>query len=1029
MAAINQRIPNFLGGVSQQPDFIKFPGQLRSCDNAVPDVTFGLMKRPPGEYVNKLTNTTTTGQWFEILNKEGEKFIVQITPANYASTPIRVWNLETGVEVTVTEGSGNAYDYLQNAGTLGKHTIQDYTYITNPNLTGGITTTGTTSGFNFSGGSPSTPQPYAFIKIDTLAYNTEYVIHLGAAGSTMPTAQTKLKATGITVYRNGGTDNDGNSLAGKSSWNHVDPASMFSGQREFDGGTGTVGTNNANAKGLRATVIVNGQPYFEDQTKEYQGNQTNDESKFLGYIQNYDIRYTATATLRDGGDDVGAVGTVISNAVCIPDSSGGTVCYDIEITGTKEYDTYRYKTDVAKYITPKNPDQGTLSMANVLNGLKADLDARYNPGGANNYVFEVVGNGILIKKTGAAAMNVQVLGGMAGEAISVIQDSAQDISKLPSECINGYKVEVANTEESDADNYWLEFKADNGNRGSGVWEETVAPNIIAGFNASKMPHALVALRDSNGNITSFKFCELSGGSSNPNGVRWADREVGDTTTNPDPSFVGENISQIFFYRNRLGFIAGEEIILSQPGSYHNFFNVSAITTSDDNPIDISVSDSKPAYINHVVPTQKGIMMFSEAGQFMLFSESDTFSPKTARLKKVAAYECSPTIKPIDMGTTYMFANRAGAYTRAFEMAIVDESVPPKIIDQTRVVPEFLPKSLNVNSGSADLGLVTFGKNDDTYSETTPVQTSSTIFTYKYFDTGDQREQSAWYTWTIKGVLRHCFYDSGFFYTVTHQKNNEYILSRYEYLSEDTIGGKSMTKRRYVIGDSQSSVNPTSGYGGVRVRRTLDAALDNLVVYKQGDSNNTTAGVTVSYSTSTKKTTITLPYTLENSYSTSIVVLSGDEAGVVKIPDSTSGTTLLFDDLDMTTWHMAIGTVYYTSVELPQYYYAYDQGKYDIDGDLRISGYNFELGVSGPIQFYINDSNGDANTYIQEYTGMVSDWNKFQEIPSLMYSSVRVPIYKKNDQFRFYIFITQPFSSTIVSASWDGRYNTRRHVRK
>ena len=48
MPAINQRIPNFLGGVSQQPDTIKFPGQLRVCDNAVPDVTFGLMKRPPG---------------------------------------------------------------------------------------------------------------------------------------------------------------------------------------------------------------------------------------------------------------------------------------------------------------------------------------------------------------------------------------------------------------------------------------------------------------------------------------------------------------------------------------------------------------------------------------------------------------------------------------------------------------------------------------------------------------------------------------------------------------------------------------------------------------------------------------------------------------------------------------------------------------------------------------------------------------------------------------------------------------------
>ena len=51
MATVNQRIPNFLGGVSQQPDKIKFPGQLRVCNNAVPDITFGLEKRPPAELV------------------------------------------------------------------------------------------------------------------------------------------------------------------------------------------------------------------------------------------------------------------------------------------------------------------------------------------------------------------------------------------------------------------------------------------------------------------------------------------------------------------------------------------------------------------------------------------------------------------------------------------------------------------------------------------------------------------------------------------------------------------------------------------------------------------------------------------------------------------------------------------------------------------------------------------------------------------------------------------------------------------
>ena len=80
MAAINQRIPNFLGGVSQQPDKIKFPGQLRVCDNAVPDVTFGLRKRPPAEFVGTLSQATATGHWYNIIRDGDEKYIVQITP-------------------------------------------------------------------------------------------------------------------------------------------------------------------------------------------------------------------------------------------------------------------------------------------------------------------------------------------------------------------------------------------------------------------------------------------------------------------------------------------------------------------------------------------------------------------------------------------------------------------------------------------------------------------------------------------------------------------------------------------------------------------------------------------------------------------------------------------------------------------------------------------------------------------------------------------------------------------------------------
>ena len=45
MASVSQRIPNFLGGFSQQPDSLKLPGQLTQADNCLPDPTYGLLRK------------------------------------------------------------------------------------------------------------------------------------------------------------------------------------------------------------------------------------------------------------------------------------------------------------------------------------------------------------------------------------------------------------------------------------------------------------------------------------------------------------------------------------------------------------------------------------------------------------------------------------------------------------------------------------------------------------------------------------------------------------------------------------------------------------------------------------------------------------------------------------------------------------------------------------------------------------------------------------------------------------------------
>ena len=77
MAAVTQRIQNFLGGVSKQSDDIKLPGQVRECYNAYPDPTFGLTKRPGFQHLLNLGigDTYDDGKWFYINRDNDEEYI------------------------------------------------------------------------------------------------------------------------------------------------------------------------------------------------------------------------------------------------------------------------------------------------------------------------------------------------------------------------------------------------------------------------------------------------------------------------------------------------------------------------------------------------------------------------------------------------------------------------------------------------------------------------------------------------------------------------------------------------------------------------------------------------------------------------------------------------------------------------------------------------------------------------------------------------------------------------------------------
>ena len=1002
MSAVNQRIPNFLGGVSQQPDKIKFPGQLRVCDNAVPDITFGLKKRPPAEFIGTLTNANTSGHWYEILRDGDEKYIVQITPANTGSMPIRVWDLADGTEKSLTNSNGDSiFSYLSGATSpYAVTTIQDYTLIANPNKTVAESSANTAA--------PILNGDYSYARLDTVAYNTEYILYSGTA----PTPNTYFRVTSVKVDRMVGASgqgptfddtNENQNKSGTLTWS-------FSGGSAVNTSGATVGGTNI-TENIEGSLQVNGNSYIANNIANFNGSSTA-SADFLGYTQDYDVRYTATVTLTDGGL-IRSTNKTTAEGLFIDVSMEGET-YRISVEAVEPVTTYRDVSGIAYFKTPKNPDNGTLSMASILNGLKTVVNSNLA-----NVTAEVIGSGLFLN--GTAADSVNFLGGAVNENMSVIGQKAQDISRLPAMNKQGYVAQIANTADLDTDDYYVKFIADNGTSGVGNYEETVRPHNFAGTAADQtmkagldpatMPHALINNR--NGTFTFVKLDETTANAQG-NENYWKDRLVGDNSSNPFPTFKGGTIQEMFFHRNRLGIISGENVVMSQPGRYFDFFIVSAIAASDDNPVDITVSDIKPAFINHVLPIQKGIMMFSDSGQFLLFTESDIFSPKTARLKKVSSYECDETIQPVDLGTSVLFTSNVSAYARAFEATIIDDDTPPNIIEQTRVVPEFLPKDITKSTNSAAIGITTYGKKGD-----------SQIYHYKYYNAGQKREQSAWYSWTLTGTMQHMLYTAGSFFTVTLH-DGSYKLCRHEYVADAD------NTRSYVLG--------TGTVGSpLQTSRQFEAHLDNMTIATNvaGSAQTTTAP---------EKTVLTIPYTPANTTNLFMVGLSGNDsdgnsiAGTVRAADAVGTNSVTFNNINLhSAAKVAVGYKYTSTIELPTYYLNVGQNAYDTDGDLRISGINFEMGVGGPLEFHLTspfqyvDASGnitkDIDDYVQFESGILSDSGVFDKPPADLATSVRVPVQRKNEKYTLQIQIPDPFSTAIISASWDGIYNQKRHVRR
>lgn len=275
---------------------------------------------------------------------------------------------------------------------------------------------------------------------------------------------------------------------------------------------------------------------------------------------------------------------------------------------------------------------------------------------------------------------------------------------------------IAGNESNSFSGYWVV-------RAGAYWEETCSPVTgMYALNALTMPHALVHNSDG-----TFTFAP----------IWWKPSKIGDFSSQPPPSFVNKEIADIFFIRNRLGFLSGENVILSCAGDFNNFWRNTATELLDSDVIDVSVTHTEVSNLNFAVPYVKDLILTSDQTQFVLTGDP-TLTPSTASITPTTGYPVSEQVRPVLAGDSVYMVCDNGAYSQVREYYVAPYQQTNTADDITAHVPRYLPAGLTKLAASTNYEML---------FALTPNQ-PNVLWVYKYFWKNEQEMQQCWGKWVF-----------------------------------------------------------------------------------------------------------------------------------------------------------------------------------------------------------------------------------------------------------------------------------------
>ena len=743
MPLINTPVPNLIQGVSQQPDATRFAGQCEEQENALSSVAGGLRKRPNTRHVAKLLDTAISSDSFvHFINRsDSEKYVLI-----HDGQVIRAWNIITGKPATINGAGSYSYtppaeNYLYAPSpkySLKGLTVSDNTFILN---------TKHSVYLNQNKTDPLDKEALVFIKQGD--YGKQYKVKVDAMPTSFANHVSATAIVGLVRYTQSSWDNGGQIRPSRSAnWTpmryytryawRVNSVALTSLNGAPLGGAGYYAPPNVTISSstgvsvdpvLRANMngsVINGTNIGSISVQ----NASQNSIAGLGSRSQYSRTYY--------GETAPTVSVIISPSTS---TTSGVIELSGEcLSGKAASSSTQYprsaSTENISALLATGTDRGGMagySATKPMDGTDADeIGSRFTVTRKNNL--------IVMTKRGNwdGDFTITTEDGLSNTGMQSVYKEIDSISSLPLFAKNGFKVKVKGDLDLDQDDYYVEFITNSGGEfGEGSWNECAGYDIEKGFDSASMPVSVV-----NNDLNAFTIEPLS----------FSDRTAGDEFSNPNPSFVGTTISSMFFFKNRLGFLSKDNVILGEAGIgainndsgifEYNFFRKTVSSLLDDDVIDVSVSSAKIVDLTKAVGFQENLILFSSNGQFVM-KGGELLTPKTVAITPVTNFDYEDSVPPLALGSFIYYPFTRGKFTGLREFTVNANTDNYDSVEITEHVPSYIPRNIVEMKGTTAEDMIVMLSDNE----------NDTLYIYNYFWNNNQKVLSAWSKFTFTGEIR------------------------------------------------------------------------------------------------------------------------------------------------------------------------------------------------------------------------------------------------------------------------------------